>query len=103
MVRSLVSCLSVAVLFLHSASLVASAPSAKVADACNEIKRVLTEAKLKFPGDKQYTKENRDYYNIGLAELGPACIAFPDSAEDVSNIVKVLNVQEGVPFAVKSG
>ena len=103
MVHSLVSRLSLAVLFLYSASLVASAPGPRAAEACLEIKNVLTEEKLKYPGDRQYLKENSDYYNQGLADLGPACIVFPNSAEDVSKIVKVLNNQEGVPFAVKSG
>ena len=54
-------------------------------------------------GEKAYVKENSDYYNAGLKELLPSCIAMPRSAKEVSTIVKILNKHEKVPFAIKSG
>ncbi|KAF2396177.1 FAD-binding domain-containing protein [Trichodelitschia bisporula] len=77
-------------------------PTAETQATCADIKNALP-GRLWLPGEAAYTKENRDYYNIGLAELGPACITLPTSAEDVSKIVKILNVRPGVRFAIKSG
>ena len=79
-----------------------AAPDNSTIHACNELKTTFL-TKVGFPGEWAYTKENRDYYNIGLAELGPACIVFPSSAEDVSAIVNILNKISDVKFAVKSG
>jgi FAD/FMN-containing dehydrogenase len=79
-----------------------AAPSASTQETCSQIKTTLP-GKLSLPGEAAYTKENKDYYNAGLAELKPACIAFPSSPEDVSAIVKILGAQNDVQFAVKSG
>jgi hypothetical protein len=72
--------------------------------ACKDIKTALP-GKVRFPDEPEYVKENKDYYNAGLADLKPACIAFPTSAQDVSAIVKILNTEthNAVQFAVKSG
>jgi FAD/FMN-containing dehydrogenase len=72
--------------------------------ACKDIKTALP-GKLWFPGEAAYIQENKDYYNIGLAELNPACISLPTSPEDVSAIIKILNADanKDVHFAVKSG
>ena len=43
--------------------------------ACRDIKIALP-GKVWFPDEAEYIKENKDYYNIGLAELAPACITF---------------------------
>ena len=59
--------------------------------------------KLFYPQDSAYKLENTDYYNIGLAELGPACILQATKATEVSEAVKILNKYGDVPFAVKSG
>jgi FAD/FMN-containing dehydrogenase len=75
---------------------------ASVQEACSSIK-ALAPQKLFYPQDSAYALENTDYYNIGLAELQPACIFQPTSAEEVSAAVKVLNKYNDVPFAVKSG
>jgi len=81
-----------------------AAASATNEQVCREIKTALP-GKLWFPGEAAYIKENKDYYNIGLTELGPACITFPSSAGDVSAIIKILNTDahKDVQFAVKSG
>ena len=89
-------------ILLSSTSLTLAAPNPSTKAACSDIALALP-GKLSLPGEAAYTKENRDYYNIGLAELGPACIAFPSSAADVSAIVKILNTRADVEFAVKSG
>jgi FAD/FMN-containing dehydrogenase len=73
-----------------------------VQQACTDIKN-LTPTKLFYPNDKAYGLENTDYYNIGLAELKPACIFQPTTAEEVSSAIKILNKYNDVPFAVKSG
>jgi FAD/FMN-containing dehydrogenase len=76
--------------------------SASAATACSEIKTAL-KGKVSLPKEPAYTKENKDYWHAGLAELMPACITFPSSPADVSAIVKILNTRSDVPFAIKSG
>jgi FAD/FMN-containing dehydrogenase len=76
--------------------------SASAQTACSEIKTAL-KGKVSLPKEAAYTKENKDYWHAGLAELMPACITFPSSPQDVATIVKVLNTRNDVPFAIKSG
>ncbi|KAF2667433.1 FAD-binding domain-containing protein [Microthyrium microscopicum] len=83
-------------------SLCGAKPTTAASETCDEIAKAINN-NVGYPGEPGYDKENRDYYNSGLSALGPACIAFPTSAEDVSSIVKILGKREGVPFAVKSG
>jgi FAD/FMN-containing dehydrogenase len=78
------------------------APSVDAGAACDEIKTALLN-KLFVAKDTGYQKENAAYYNVGLSELMPRCIAMPSSAQDVSAIVKILNKHAGVRFAIKSG
>jgi FAD/FMN-containing dehydrogenase len=85
------------------ALLVAAAPSPATSKACAAIKTELGAAKLLGPKDSGYKKENKDYWNFGLVALGPACIAMPKTAQDVSKIVNILNKSPSVEFAVKSG
>jgi FAD/FMN-containing dehydrogenase len=80
----------------------AAAPSADAASACADIKAA-APGKLFYPQDTAYKLENTDYYNIGLAELGPACILQATEAAEVSAAVKILNKHADVPLAVKSG
>jgi FAD/FMN-containing dehydrogenase len=87
---------------LLASRLALAAPSAATQTACNEIKQALP-GKVWFPDEPAYTKENKDYYNSGLADLRPACITMPTSAQEVSTIVKILNTHDTVNFAVKSG
>jgi FAD/FMN-containing dehydrogenase len=92
-------------LALLSAVWTASAAASPVnQQACTDIKTILP-GKVWFPTDAEYIKENKDYYNIGLAELTPTCITFPTSSQDVSAIIKILNTEthKDVRFAVKSG
>jgi FAD/FMN-containing dehydrogenase len=84
------------------ASGVPGAPTPQTQIACAKLKETHS-GKVYMPGEPAYTKENRDYFNIGLAELGPACIVKPSTAQEVSSVVKLLREHETVPFAVKSG
>jgi FAD/FMN-containing dehydrogenase len=90
--------------FLAAIWTTSAAISAANQQICKDIKAGLS-GKVSFPDEAEYVKENKDYYNIGLAELAPACIAFPTSAKDVSTIIKILNTEthKDVQFAVKSG
>jgi FAD binding domain len=92
----------VALLSAVWASSATASPTAQ--QTCKDIKTALP-GKVWFPGEAAYIKENKDYYNIGLSELNPACISLPTSPEDVSAIIKILNTDanSGVQFSVKSG
>jgi FAD/FMN-containing dehydrogenase len=79
-----------------------AAPTTATKLACSQLSQSLPN-KVFSPRQRQYKKENGDYWNAGLEELGPACIAMPSSAQDVSKIVTLLNEHENVPFAIKSG
>jgi FAD/FMN-containing dehydrogenase len=82
--------------------IVFAVPTQETSQTCLQIQTALP-GKAFFERDPVYTKENRDYYNIGLADLKPACITMPSSAEDVSTIVAILNAHQSVPYAIKSG
>jgi len=60
-------------IYIWLSGVFASSSSAEVQDACPEIKDAVP-GKLFYPQDTPYSLENTDYYNIGLAELKPACI-----------------------------
>ncbi|KAF2670504.1 FAD-binding domain-containing protein [Microthyrium microscopicum] len=81
---------------------ISAAPTPSAKQACEAIKKAVP-SKLFYPSDKSYTTENTNYYNIGLAELMPACIFQPTTAQEVSTAVKILNSTPDVKFAVKSG
>lgn len=83
-------------------SVVLAAPSATTKQVCAELKTQFS-SKLLYPQDDAYGLENTDYYNLGLAELKPACIFQPRNSKDVAAAVELLNKNTDVPFAVKSG
>jgi FAD/FMN-containing dehydrogenase len=91
-----------ATLLCAAVATAASAAPSDVASACADIKAA-APGKLFYPQDLAYKLENTDYYNIGLAEMGPACILQATEASEVSAAVKILNKYGDVPFAVKSG
>lgn len=49
-----------------------------------------------------YISELKDYWSVACGDLKPACIVFPSSAEEMSQIVKELHEVDDL-FAVKSG
>lgn len=89
-------------IFLSAAQLGLGVPTASTQTACAEIKSAIP-GKLFVKSDAAYTKENKDWWNSGVSDMAPACIAMPSSPEDVSKIVKLLNKHADVPFAIKSG
>lgn len=50
-----------------------------------------------------YTQARTDYWSGANADVKPACVFFPGSAEDVSFAVKTLNKFPGAPWAIKGG
>lgn len=51
--------------------------------------------------DYDYAKDH--YWSAANADLIPQCVVFPTCAEDVSNIISIINDYDDVKFAVKSG
>lgn len=79
-------------------------PTQATTHACTEIKNALP-GKVLAPGllAAEYTYETQQYWATNLREFDPACIVQPDSAEDVSIVVKILNKYPSVQFATRSG
>jgi hypothetical protein len=92
----------IAIVLSILASTALAVPNMATRLACQKLSQNLPD-KVFPPAQKQYIKENKDYWNAGLQELGPACVAIPSSAQDVSKIVILLNEHEKVPFAIKNG
>lgn len=69
----------------------------------------LLQGKIAFPDDEAYTASLTSYFSAQENSVRPACIAFPQSAEDVSAIVHALttaantNASDSCPFAIRSG
>lgn len=57
---------------------------------------------ITYSGNTFYDVENSKYWSTGCADLKPSCILFPDSAEQVLDIIQVL-LQNNETFAIKSG
>jgi hypothetical protein len=72
--------------------------------ACAELKSssVQTSLRSQSLGDKDYATATR-YWNAASGDDKPTCVAFPTNAEEVSEVVKVLNKYTDVEFALKSG
>lgn len=80
-------------------ALAASTPTER---ACDEIKAALQD-RVWGQFEKDYTSEVNSYWSTSLRDVKPACVVLPQSAEEVSSAVKVLNKYPSVEFAVKSG
>ncbi|KAH7375353.1 hypothetical protein B0T11DRAFT_8593 [Plectosphaerella cucumerina] len=57
--------------------------------------------KVYAPDSQKYTERLAQYYSANAAQA-PWCMVFPESAEDVSKIVKVFN-EHSCPFGMRSG
>jgi FAD/FMN-containing dehydrogenase len=81
-----------------------SFPTNATTKACIEIKNALP-GKVLTPGllTVEYTYETQQYWSTTLREVDPACIVQPDSAQDVSIVVKILIKYPSVKFATRSG
>ncbi|RDL40051.1 FAD-binding-containing protein [Venustampulla echinocandica] len=80
-------------------------PSASASAACSAI----SAAGIKSLGaatdalNPQFIDAKNHYWSAANADLHPACAVFPTSADEVSQIVTILQNNTGVNFAVKSG
>lgn len=79
-----------------------AAPSTDSGRACDEISVALPD-RVSRRISLAYTAEVNSYWSIAPRDLKPTCLVLPQSAEEVSVIVKILNNYPEVPFAVKSG
>jgi FAD/FMN-containing dehydrogenase len=95
--------ITLAILFL-GAQFALGIPSNATTKACTEIKNALP-GKVLTPGllTVEYTYETEQYWSTTLREVDPACIVQPDSAQDISIVVKILNKYPSVRFATRSG
>ncbi|KAK1673629.1 FAD binding domain-containing protein [Colletotrichum godetiae] len=69
-------------------------------DACSALANKLP-GKVSYPNSTQYAMSN-NYWSAPQAEIHPACFITPESAEEVSDIIKTLASLE-IQFTVKSG
>lgn len=96
---SLISHLAVLGSFGQHAS---AAPSSSTNQACAELSTSLA-GRVSFPLSLSYHSETTAYWSTILRELKPACVILPESAEEVSKAVTVLNKYPDVKFTAKSG
>lgn len=92
---------SASVNFLFIACTIAL-PSKSTEKACRDISAALP-GKVSIRGSIPYLSEVHSYWSTALRDVKPACVAFPQSSEDVASAVKALNKYPDVEFAVKSG
>ena len=84
-------------------SAVSSANATKV---CSAIALSTVETLLSsFPDNlnSDYTTAQAHYWSAAIADLVPACVVFPTTAQEVSSVVTVLQNYTDVKFAMKSG
>lgn len=79
-------------------------PTEATTKACKDINnalpgKVLTPGLLKL----EYEHETQQYWATNLREVDPACIVQPESAQDVSIAIKILNKYPTVKLATRSG
>ncbi|KIM95616.1 hypothetical protein OIDMADRAFT_171036 [Oidiodendron maius Zn] len=76
---------------------------------CCSILSLLLQDKIAFPGNETYTASLASYFSAQESSVSPACIASPQSAEDVATIVHALttavstNASDSCLFAIRSG
>jgi FAD/FMN-containing dehydrogenase len=87
---------------LFSAGALAAQSGGFAAAACRDIELAIPD-RVESPISIAYLAEVHSYWSLRLRESNPACVVFPQSAEDVAAAVTVLNQHPGVNFTVKSG
>lgn len=98
MVTKVALALPFALPLASATSLAATAACATIAAA--NIKTLTPLANFLSP---DYINAQSHYWSAANGDLIPACVVFPNNAQDVSAIVTALLEQPTVPFAVKSG
>jgi len=81
-------------------------PNADTLTACNHISSLSIQTYLTNSLDAllpTYVDAQSHYWSAANADLHPACIVFPTTAEEVSQIVATIDNYPDVNFAVKSG
>lgn len=71
------------------------------ADVCSDVKDSST-IEVAGPLDLDYITEQNEYWSSSSVALTPSCIIFPQNAEEVSAVLKILSQSEE-NFAIKSG
>ncbi|KAF4122723.1 FAD/FMN-containing dehydrogenase [Geosmithia morbida] len=79
-----------------------ASPSEATQNACDDLSTALGD-RVSQPLTIDYIAERQTYWSTLLRDVKPACIVFPQTAQDVSVAVNVLNDYPDVQFAVKSG
>ncbi|KAK7959420.1 oxidoreductase- FAD-binding [Apiospora aurea] len=70
---------------------------------CLALAAVLGSSKVAYPDNSAYDASLASYYSAQQEAIRPACVVFPQTTGDVSDIVKTL-AKEGVSdFAIRSG
>jgi hypothetical protein len=102
---TLLSLLSPLALSLVLPVIVATVPSASASAACSAISAtgIPTLGEVTDALNPQFIDAQSHYWSAANADLHPACAVFPTTAEEVSQIVTILQNSTGVNFAVKSG
>ena len=74
--------------------------------ACSAIAARCPSFTLTYPSgtaNANYLYAINHYWSDAQSDTTPACVVFPTSAEDVSEVIRILLQYPSVPFAVKSG
>jgi FAD/FMN-containing dehydrogenase len=72
------------------------------ADTCSTVQSQHPDISVLYSNYLEYNLTVKDYWSTGCAALKPSCVLLPRSAQQVSNIVKILHANNE-SFAVKSG
>ncbi|GKZ55691.1 hypothetical protein AnigIFM49718_000774 [Aspergillus niger] len=79
---------------------------------CLALATILGQDKVSFPDTPAYEASQGSYFAQQNSALQPSCVVFPDSADEVSNVItSILAISSGVPdfekagcqFAIRSG
>lgn len=74
----------------------------KSADTCATVESNHPEIAVLYSRSPDYNRTVSDYWSTGCSALKPACVLLPRSAQQVSDILKILRTNNE-PFSVKSG
>lgn len=93
--------------FLAIASTSAADPSPHAKAACKLLQgrfpNQYADSGVDWPNGATYTEQLHAYWSQANADNIPACMFFPETADDIAFVVRMLNNYTDVPFAVKGG
>jgi FAD/FMN-containing dehydrogenase len=76
--------------------------SLQAAETCSTVQSTHPDINILYPHYLEYNLTVGDYWSTGCAALKPSCVLLPRSAQQVSDIVKILRANNE-EFAIKSG